>query len=33
MLIFFAAVERKLLAQAGLEKAEWGSTSTVPNKL
>ena len=32
MLVLFAVFERKLLAQAGLEKAQWGSTSTVQDK-
>ena len=32
MLVLFAFVERKLLAQAGLEKNQRGSTSTIQNK-
>ena len=33
MLVLFDVVERKLLAQEGLEKAQRGSTSTVRNKV
>ena len=29
MLFLSAVVERKFLAQAGLEKSQWGSTSTI----
>ena len=33
MLSFFTVVESKLLKQAGLEKAQQGSTTTVSNKV
>ena len=33
MLVFFTVVESELLKQAGLEKSQWGSTSTVRNNV
>ena len=33
MPVLFVVVESKLLAQEGLEKGQWGSTSTVKNKV
>ena len=33
MLALFTAIESKLIMQAGLEKAQWGSSSTIRNKV